>query len=315
MKKIIFFIFWLDLFSGMILSGEPNLSISALSPKSVLNFSKPESSTTETYIRSFKNVETTDSTSHDFMYYWVKSKTDSGEWPKDIIVINFDFHPDDENGNPGLDVGNWGGHLKKEGLISEYWWLYPSDTSVTFNTKSTSDIDVQSRSLYALQPTEKPVVITIDIDYLLSYTLQSSALDMPFIERQIEQMTMALQANEYKVLGVNFTHSPDYLSVESSFKDEVFRRLGEEFEKLFGDVVFGTRVASLSYNETPLSFSKDSSPSAKDRNLTVHFEYNGEKIIGILNKKSNLNNEQRKDALTYFNRLSPSAIKSIGISG
>lgn len=315
MKKITFFIFWTILFSGIFLSGEPNLFISTLSPKSTLNFSSPESATNETYIRGFKNVETTDSTSHDFMYYWVKSKIDSGEWSKDLVVINFDFHPDDENGNPGLDVGNWGGHLKKEGLISEYWWLYPSDTSVTFNTKSTSDIDVQSRSLYALRPTEKPVVITIDIDYLLSYTLQSSALDMPFIERQIDQMTMALQANEYKVLGVNFTHSPDYLSIEASFKDEVFRKLGQKFQDLFGEVVFGTRVASLSYNETPLSFSKDSASSEKNRSLTVHFEYNGEKIIGILNKKSNLNNEQRKDALNYFNRLSPSAIKSIQISG
>ena len=314
MKITTVFLFSLSLLSGIFISAETDLTQYTLSPKTILNFSEPYTSTSETYIRGFKNVETTDSTSHDFMYYWVKSKTDSGEWPKDIVVINFDFHPDDENGNPGLDVGNWGGHLKKEGLISEYWWLYPSDTSVTFNTKSTDDIDVQSRSLYALRPTEKSVVITIDIDYLLSYTLQSSALEMDFIEKQIQQMTLALQANEYKVLGVNFTHSPDYLSVAPAFKDEVFRKLGKSFEELFGNVVFGTRIASLSYNPSPI-FLNNRDHTHENSNLTVHFEYNGEKVIGILDKKSNLDPEQRKNALSFFNTLSSSAIKKIGISG
>ncbi len=314
MKKLLLFLFLADLFSGVTLPGESTLSKNALSPKSILNFSKPRASTKEIYIRSFKNVETTDSTSHDFMYYWVKSKTQSGEWPKDIIVINFDFHPDDENDNSDLDVGNWGGHLKKEGLISEYWWLYPTESSAVFNTKATHDIDVQSASLYALKPTKKPVVITFDLDYLLSYSLQSSSLDMSYIEHQIEQITMALKTKKYTVLGINFTHSPDYITGDSSLKDEVLRKLGKELKSLFGEVRFGSRISSLSYNQTLLSLTKESQSPDYNGHLLLYFEYIGDQIIGILNKKSNLDESQRKNAMNYFSPLFQSEIKSLLIS-
>lgn len=314
MKKILLSLFLMDLFSGMLLSGESTLLINTLSPQSIFDFSKPRSSSKEIYIRGFKNVETTDSTSHDFMYYWVKSKTSSGEWPKDIIVINFDFHPDDENENADLDVGNWGGHLKKEGLISEYWWLYPNESSAVFNTKATYDIDVQSASLYALKSTKKPVVITFDMDYLLSYSLQSSSLEISYIEHQIEQIKMALKTKKYNVLGINFTHSPDYTTEDSSLKDAVLRKLGNEFKGLFGEVRFGSRISSLSYNQSPISLTKKSKSQDYHGNLLLHFEYTGDRIIGILNKKSNLDDLQRKNAMNYFGPLFQSEIKNILIS-
>ena len=47
--------------------------------------------TYEPYIEEFQNKEIAfmDSTEHDAVYWWIKAKVDSGEWPKSCISMYF----------------------------------------------------------------------------------------------------------------------------------------------------------------------------------------------------------------------------------
>ena len=171
-----------------------------------------------------KGIEVLDADKHDSVYEWVKAKTESGEWAKDYTLINFDYHPDDFNGNKELDPGNWAEFLKKEGLIGKYWWVY---TNEMFSGSRLTDFKTGDSAL--LPDSDKSVIITIDMDYFIPiYHPQPTKEEL---KAKVKAMFDGLIQKNYTIKGVNITTSKDmhiYVSLEKYLRD----LLGAGLERL-----------------------------------------------------------------------------------
>ncbi|MCP4649602.1 MAG: hypothetical protein GY853_05925 [PVC group bacterium] len=178
------------------------------------------------------NTEVTFSLDHDYMYYWVTDNIKKEKWGTDIVVLNFDYHPDDHNKTGKVDLGNWAGYLKKEGKISEYWWVASSLNSFVTYEIPHADFKTGSLSTYPLPHTDKPVVVTIDMDYFLCSNFESNRFDPKYIERQIKNLIMCLQERKFNIIGLNITLSPEYIFTDSRVVftyQNLVKGLGEYF--------------------------------------------------------------------------------------
>ncbi|MBN1872099.1 MAG: hypothetical protein JW800_05945 [Candidatus Omnitrophica bacterium] len=198
--------------------------------------------TYEPYIKGFENSEIsfTDSTNHDSCYYWVKDNVDSGRWDNDYVLLNLDFHSDDTNGNANVDLGNWAGHTKEEGYVGEYWWIYTTTTLT-----DTQYADHKTNNLNSLWNTDKPVIVTIDLDYIISHYHGNPSYE--YIDRQAKAIVDALIWKGYNIKGVNFTRSPHF--IVERLEQYTLMRLKSEFERIFGKSNTGMRLRSITYGD------------------------------------------------------------------
>ncbi|MDP2928640.1 MAG: class I SAM-dependent methyltransferase [Candidatus Omnitrophota bacterium] len=208
--------------------------------------------TYEPYIKGFEgsNIAFMDSTEHDAVYWWTQENADSGKWQKDYTLINFDFHSDDYGGNI-IYPSNWAGHLRQENLIGNYWWVYSNSA---FDISSSTDF--KTNDVNNLPASDKPVTITIDLDYLIFYLASSlSPITNDYIDNKAKSIIDGLISKGYNIKGINITRSREYTITE--WENYAVRKLKEELERLLGTAQTGIRLRSISYAETedmPLVF-------------------------------------------------------------
>ncbi|MHC4113952.1 MAG: HEAT repeat domain-containing protein, partial [Planctomycetota bacterium] len=214
--------------------------------------------TYEPYVDSFQGqtIAFMDSTEHNVMYQWLEEKTESGEWQNDCTVINFDFHHDDHDEYETLTDGNWAGHAKQDGLAGEYWWIYTTTahTDTQYTDFKTNNLTAFLNNLSNLP--DKPVIITIDLDYLISswYYLDISETYINNRVKTIFDMLNAIISGGYDIRGVNITRSPS--NILSEWEGYALNKLTEELEKLpgLGTAKMKMRLTSISYKETQFKF-------------------------------------------------------------
>lgn len=201
--------------------------------------------TYEPYIEGFEGqtIPFIDSTEHDACYWWVKEKVDSGEWGNDYTLINFDFHSDDYGGDI-ICPSNWAMHLKQKGLIGSYWWVYSNS-----NFDISNCTDFKTGNVSSLPYTNKPVVVTIDLDYFLYYLASLSPITTESIDSKIKSIVDSLISKGYNIKGINITCSPEY--IEPEWETYAVRKLAKELQRLpgLGSAKIDMRLQSVSYAE------------------------------------------------------------------
>ena len=187
--------------------------------------------TYEPYIDSFQGqtMEFTDSTEHDAVYHMIKEKTDSGEWDKDYTLINFDRHSDDftPEGYTRINPDTWAAYA--HGLVGRYWWVH------SYSALDAGDTDADITTSYEhmrrdLPASEKPVIVTIDLDYFISNERYHPSKTL--IDTRIKDVVRVLRDKGYNIKALNITRSPSYIIRE--LEDYTLRKLAEELKELPG---------------------------------------------------------------------------------
>ncbi|MHC4114772.1 MAG: HEAT repeat domain-containing protein, partial [Planctomycetota bacterium] len=213
----------------------------------------------EPYVDSFwdQTIEFMDSTEHDAMHRWVNEKTGpGGDWPEDCILINFDRHTDN-NISPfskGPTFANWAGYLKNEGKIGEYWWIY---RYILEAAAIKPDFETNDLAELIAKNVDKPLIITIDLDYLISYDYpKNTTAKIDANAEGIVNALKALIAKGCEIKGVNITRSRG--SIHHRQETYAYEKLVQELQGLpgfdLGPAKRKMRLRSIEYTGIPLGF-------------------------------------------------------------
>ncbi len=167
-----------------------------------------------------KGPEILDTKEHDGAYAWVKDRVASGTWPNDCLLINFDYHHDVFNGSKDLGPGNWVDFLQKEKLIGAYCWAYADEEY----SACPGHVDHLSNKTADLPDTDKPVIVTIDLDYLIP--VKKNPPSKEELDAEISRIVSALTDKGYDIKGVHISRSPMY--IHSRLEEYVAKRLVAE---------------------------------------------------------------------------------------
>ena len=222
--------------------------------------------TFESYIDHFEgsDIAFMDSTEHDAMYRWINKKTDSGDWDKNYTVINFDFHSDDdmEEYPDTYNRGNWAGCIMEDNLAGRYWWVHPVVALPKKSPFAARQTD-SNHMLSELPESDDPVIITIDLDYIIPKDL---AISDEIIDKRIEGIVNFLTSKGYDIKGINISRSRR--TIHKDYENQAVRKLKAALEEIsgMGSTKMDMRLSNIEYQEGQ---------------TTGAFEYDGNAIYRI----------------------------------
>ncbi|MDD5681094.1 MAG: hypothetical protein PHI59_07615, partial [Candidatus Omnitrophica bacterium] len=201
----------------------------------------------EKYIKGFenKNIAFMDSSKHDAVYYWIESKVDSGEWVSDYTLINFDFHNDAPTEPMDLDAATWVTYSKegfdREPLIGQYCWVHDA---ASYCAVTSPYVDNEITDPSQLPASDKPVIVTIDLDYLISESYSADELTEDRIRARVRGIVNSLIDKGYEIKGINITRSRRGY-IKQDLEQLALTILSEELFRLLGLPETGMRLRTV----------------------------------------------------------------------